>query len=227
MLAALAFLNAGSSGHALHTIALSPEIAASTVEPRLRRLSFKLPLRQPTFHWTFMSKEDLLAGKLTLRIKRAGETVEIVVFEDGAMSDGWEAIALPPNEKAGECYFGFQTEERRLTSSADTLELELVVKKDLPGIGALQSGILPAGTYVSEGAYSMLNDEYKAPAHFKDVPQATRDAFKKQVEHKAFMENWKRQWSLKITSEEGWLPAGQREMMLRLMEKMKAEAATP
>ncbi len=40
------------------------------------------------------------------------------------------------------------------------MELELTVTKDLAGVGGLQTGILPAGKYKSEGTYSGLIDEY-------------------------------------------------------------------
>ena len=75
-------------------------------EPQMRTISLKLPLRQVQYHWTFMSREEFLAGKLVLRVIRSDTTNEIVVFESGRMSEGWEAIKLSvPN--AGEIYFGF------------------------------------------------------------------------------------------------------------------------
>ena len=129
-------------------------------EPRERAISLKLPLQQPRFHWRFMSRKDFLSGKMLLRIIRDGESTEIVIFENGQFSDGWEAMQPPPKLGKKEIYFGFVSTGKYLTAPGDKLELELTVPKDLAGIGALQTGILPAGKYVSKGTYSGLIDEY-------------------------------------------------------------------
>jgi hypothetical protein len=221
-LAVAIILVAGTSADALRMTKMSKEQQTAIVEPRMRTISLKLPLRQPVFHWTFQSKEDLLAGKLVLRIHRNGQTTEIVIFEDGHMSDGWEPIAMP-NPKAGEIYFGFQSSKKYRTAPNDKLAIELYVKEDLDGIGSLQTGILPAGTYKAQGSFSGLLDEYKVSDQLKDVPKETLDKLRKTYEFKAFLENWMSQWPLKITGDEGWLPAEQRQQMERMLEKVRKE----
>ncbi len=204
-------------------IKMPKELQTTIVEPQMRRISLKLPLRQPVFHWTFQSEKDLLAGKLVLSISRNGETTEIVVFENGHMSKGWEPIIAPVNPKAGETYFGFQSSEKYATAPNDKLTIELYVKQDLDGIGPLETGVLPAGTYKAQGSYSGLLDEYKVPDPSKNTPKETLDKIRKMREFKAFLENWESQWSLRITSNQGWLPAEQRKQMERLLEQMRKE----
>lgn len=57
------------------------EMQTKVSEPIARRISVKLPLAQPRWHWTFRSRGDFLAGKLVLRIRRANDTQELVIFE--------------------------------------------------------------------------------------------------------------------------------------------------
>jgi RNA polymerase sigma factor (sigma-70 family) len=190
-------------------------------EPRMRCLSLKLPLLQPQFHWTFMSKADFLAGKLMVRIRRGQDISEIIVFENGMLSDGWEAMTLPANPKAGEIYFGFVSSQPCLTAPGDELEIELHVPKDLPGIGAIQTGVLPAGIYKAQGTYSLLTDAYKVPDALKGMPQETIEKLRQMSEFKAFLENWEPRWPLQITTEEGWLDPAQREGMKQTLERIK------
>jgi RNA polymerase sigma factor (sigma-70 family) len=186
-----------------------------SLEPCARRLSLKLPLLQPKFHWTFMSRADFLAGKLVVRIRRGQQTTEIVVFENGTISQGWEAIAVPPPPEAGEIYFGFISSQPYLTAPGDELEIELHVLKDLLGIGALQTGVLPAGTYKAHGTYSLLTDEYKVPDALKSLPSETIEKLREMARFRAFLESWEPRWPLQITSEEGWLDPEQREQMIQ------------
>ena len=201
---------------ALRMTEMPGELQTKIREPRERTISLKLPLLQPTYHWTFMSREDFLSGKLLLRIVRDDQANEIVIFENGQFSDGWEVMGLPPAPERGEIYFGFISTLKYLTAPGDRLELELTVAKDLPGIGALQTGTLPAGKYASKGTYSGLIDEYdttflaeefsKEGKKTPDEQEALLKKLREQVEHKAFLESWLDQWPLKITSQKGWLP---------------------
>lgn len=199
-------------------------------EPRERAISLKLPLQQPRFHWTFMSREDFLSGKLVLRIIRNSQSSEIVIFENGQFSNGWEAMPLPPAPDRGEIYFGFLSTRKYLTALGDELELELIVTKDLLGIGAFQTGILPAGTYTSRGTYSGLIDEYdttllanelaKEGKKFPSEQETLLNKIREMCEHKAFLESWKDQWPLIITSEKGWLPREKAAELRNLREKL-------
>ncbi len=222
-LAVAMVLLAGTSADALRMTKIPKELQTTTLEPRMRTISLKLPLRQPVFHWTFLSKEDLLAGKLVLRINRNEKTTEIVIFENGHMSEDWEPLTLPDNPKAGEIYFGFHSSKQYATASNDQLTIEFYVKEDLDGIGALESGIFPAGTYKAQGSYSGLLDEYKVSDQLKDVPKETLDKLRETYEFKAFLENWKTQWPLKITGDEGWLPDEQRLQMETMLKQMQKE----
>ena len=222
ILAVAVVLVSASSAYALRMTKMPKELQTAIVEPRMRTISLKLPLRQPVFHWTFQSKEDLLAGKLMLRIHRNGTTTEVVIFENGYLSEGWEPITVP-NPKAGEIYFGFQSSKKYGTAPNDKLTIELYVKKDLDGIGPLQTGILPAGTYKAQGSYSGLLDQYKVSGRAKNLPKETLDKLRKVYEFKAFLENWESQWSLRITGDEGWLSAKQRQQLKGMLEKMQKE----
>jgi hypothetical protein len=213
---------------ALHMTKMPKESQSNDPQPRMRSLSLKLPLRQPEFHWTFMRRAELLAGKLVLRIGRSGKTNEIVIFSAGQMSEGWEPISLPPNPKAGDIYFGFKSSKKYETAPNDQIELELNVTQDLNGIGPVQTGILPAGLYKTHGSYSGLMDEYKIPDALKAVPPETIDKLRKQLEFTAFLENWQEQWDLRITSEKGWLsPEEQQEYEKGVKAMEKEDAAAP
>ena len=200
-------------------------------EPRERAISLKLPLLQPTFHWTFMSRADFLSGKLILRIARNSRSSEIVIFENGKFTDGWEAVPLPMAPGKGEIYFGFISTRTYLTAPGDKLELELTVTKDLPGIGSLQTGILPAGKYKSRGTYSGLIDEYDTTLWAKELAregkktpveqEALLDKMRQIYNYKACLESWMDQWPLKITGEKGWLPDKQASAYKAMPEERK------
>ncbi len=221
-LAVAIVLVAGTSAVALRMTKMPKELQTTTVESRMRTISLKLPLKQPIFHWTFQSKDNLLAGKLMFRINRNGKTTEIVIFENGQMSEDWEPLTLP-NPKAGEIYFGFQSSKKYRTAPNDKIDIELYVKEDLDGIGPLETGILLAGTYKAKGIYSGLFDEYKVPDQSKDLPKETLDKLRETYEFRAFLENWKSQWSLEITDDEGWLPVEQRQQLKRMLKQMQKE----
>jgi len=46
-------------------------------------------------------------------------------------------------------------------------------------------------------------------------------------EHKAFLESWKDQWPLKITSDEGWLPDERASAVKAMLEKLNMQAELP
>ncbi|MCK5594637.1 hypothetical protein KAI19_00490 [bacterium] len=225
-LAGIIVMAMGTTVYALHMTKMPKDLQTKVPEPQMRQISLKLPLQQPAFHWTFMSKEKYLAGKLVLRIKRGDKTTEITIFKDGKVTQGWKPMAMPQNPKAGEIYFGFESSTKYATAPNDTLEIELHVNKDLSGIGAIQIGILPKGIYKTQGTYSGLIDKYKVSESFKDVPKETLDKLKKMYEFKAFLENWKQQWELKITGDDGWLSVEQRQSFENAMKQMQEEEKT-
>ncbi|MDB4746074.1 hypothetical protein OAG52_02675 [Verrucomicrobia bacterium] len=198
------------------------EVQTKNAQPVSRLLTLKLPLRQPVFHWSFLSRNDFLAGRLVLHVVRDGKSTLITIFDDGKFSDGWEAIDVP-NPKAGELYFQFQSSKKYLTAPGDRLRIELLVKRDLNGIGPTDTGILPAGSYTSEGSYSGLLDEYALPGQIKDLPDETVAKLREAYEYKAFLENWEQEWSLKMTGEEGWLTPVQRKAFENLQKQMAEE----
>ncbi len=216
----------------LHMTQMPQSMQAKVKEPRERTISLKLPLLQPRFHWTFMSREDFLSGTLVLRIIRERQSNDIVVFENGKLSDGWEAMPVTGQRK-GEVYFGFISTRKYLTAPGDKLELELTVTKDLDGIGAIRTGILPAGKYKSRGAYSGLVDEYDTSALAEELAKEGKQSPAEQeellaklramCEHKAFLESWEDQWPLKITSEKGWLSNKQVTALKACSEKLSRQ----
>jgi len=180
------------------------EMQTKVMEPRERSIYLKLPLLQPRFHWIFNSRKDFLSGKLVLRIIRNEKTDEITIFENGNMTDGWETMDALSDSLKGDIYFGFQSTKKYLTAPGDLLQLELKVTKDLDGIGAFETGILPAGTYTAKGVYGGLIDKGR-----------------EQYKYKAFLENnWSEQWSLKITGNKGWLSEERRIQTEKLFEQM-------
>lgn len=197
-------MTADNRGYALDMAKMPKENQTTNAQPEMRTISVKLPLRQTEHHWTFMHREDILAGRLVLRIIRGGQTNEIVIFSSGKMSEGWEPMAFPI-PKAGEIYFEFNSSSKYETAPNDRVELELNVKQDVDGIGPTQTGVLRAGTYKTDGDYSGLLDGYKIPEQFKAFPKETIDKLRKQFEFKAFLESWQEQWDLRITSGQGWL----------------------
>ncbi len=221
-LSILMLLAAGSPAYALRMSKMPQALQTTNAEPLMRTLSLKLPLRQAEFHWTFMSREALLKGKLALRIARSGRTNEIVIFESGQMREGWEPMSLP-NPKAGEIYFGFKSSRKYATAPNDRLELELQVKQDLSGIGPVQKGVLRAGSYKARGTYSGLMDEYKVPDQLKAASKETISKLRAATEFTAFLENWQDQWDLRITSEEGWLSPEQADQYRQMRQKMPKE----
>jgi hypothetical protein len=139
------------------------------------------------------------------------------------MREGWEAMSVPTRKGAGEIYFGFKSSKKYATAPNDRLELELQVKQDLRGVGPLQSGTLPAGSYTARGTYSMLVDEYRVPKQFKDVPKEAVDRLHQMYDFTAGLENWQDQWDLRITSEEGWLSPKEKQQLKGMLEKLREQ----
>lgn len=211
---------ATSSAEALRMLEMPTDLQTENAEPAGRRLSLKLPLLQPVFHWTFHSREELLSGRLIIYIDRGTDSTVVTVFEDGKLADGWEILDSPAVPKAGSAYFGFRSAKKYLTAPGDRLRVELLVKRDLRGIGPTQTGVLTAGTYRSKGSYSGLLDAYTVPPGLAGLPEEALAKLREGVEFMAFLENWETQWPLRITSEEGWLVPEQRaayEQHLKLM----------
>jgi hypothetical protein len=199
-----------------------------------RSISLKLPLQQADFHWVFKNRYDFLAGKLALRITRAGKSEDIIIFEKGKLSDGWQSLPTTPNMGDG-AYFGFVSAKKYPTAPGDALELELTVTKDLNGIGPTETGILSAGTYKAKGSYSGLLDEFNTSLLTADMTKkhgmVTEEDGKllnkmhEMYDYKAFLETWATQWPLKMTGNKGWLPVEQAAAMKAGTEKMKADEA--
>jgi hypothetical protein len=157
-----------------------------------RDVYFKLPLEQPRFHWRFTDREAFLAGRLSLSITSSdGRRQDIVVFDDGAIADGWHEISGPQDD--GSMYFGFSSTVDFLTASRDSIEVELVVLEDLHGVGAWNEGVLPAGRYVASASYSTLTGK----RWFDWITQERNDPT-------AYISCWHQTWPLEITRNEGW-----------------------
>jgi len=146
---------------ALYNLTIPDEMQSQVKSPIERTISLKLPIKDVQFHWEFLDRAELLAGKLLLRIIRDGVTEEIVVFQDGKFSDGWGPMVDQSLGKTGKnpIYFGFISKNTYLTALGDTVEIMLVAKQDLKGIGALLTGYLPAGIYKSEVKCMWLTDK--------------------------------------------------------------------
>jgi len=192
-----------------------------SMEPIERRISFKLPLLQPEFHWRFKSRSDFLAGKLVISIIRDGETEDITIFENGNISDGWEAIGdTVMTDLPGDIYFGFVSTKKYLTAPQDKLKIELEVISDLDGIGAMDTGILKSGNYTSTGVYFLITDKYDTSILTKGMSRKQMkeskeliDNLKKMYSYLVVMENWEEKWTLDITGDKGWLTDEQRKQM--------------
>jgi roadblock/LC7 domain-containing protein len=189
-----------------------------------------------------MSREDLLSGKLVLRVRRGDLTNEIVIFENGAFAPGWEAMS-GDGRVPGEIYFGFTSTTTFLTAPDDELEVELLVLKDLAGIGVRQTGVLAAGTYRAKGTYFGLQDDFDSSqpmlaAQMIDslteqgvtreeaeviaqMMQGVSLAMRMNAEAFSFFAStgcWDNLWPLKITSNEGWASPEQVAFQERMLE---------
>ena len=199
-------LGMNTDSHGLRMIEMSEDTKKTRSEPEMRRISLKLPLRQPALHWTFMSEEEYLAGKLTLRIVHEDDTTEVILFEDGKIAEGWKVLVLPDTPMAGEVYFGFESTIKYVTSSSDILEIELHVKKDLDGIGERRTGVLSKGIYKARGTHSKLDNEYEVSDNLNSlVPRRVLVGLQQMFEFRAVLQNWEQQWKLDISGREGWL----------------------
>jgi len=203
------------SALALFNTTVPEEKQTHDKKPVERTISLKLPIKNVHFHWEFFDKSELLAGSLRLRISRGGKTEEIVVFQDGKFSDGWGTLIDQSMGKKGKdpIYFGFRSQRKYLTAPADKVEVVLVAKQDLKGIGALLAGHLPAGTYKSETRSAWLTDKAQAgvPAMFLG---------------NAAFEAWTQQWSLVVTSDQGWTPQEQADAVRKMMKQLDTETKT-
>ena len=221
-----------------------PPPQTKVAEPVARRIHLKLPLQHVRFHWRFMSREDLLSGNLVLRVRRGDLTNEIVIFENGAFAPGWEAMEAGG---PGEIYFGFRSTTTFLTAPGDELEVQLLVLKDLAGIGVLQTGVLAAGTYRAKGTYFALLDDFDSSQQMSEAQlidslaqegvtgdEAEMIARTMQGVYLAMRMNagafrfiagtgcWETLWPLKITSNEGWLPPEQVALQERMLDIERA-----
>ena len=217
VLVALLFLGIASPfaerAFGLHNVRVPDEMQSQEKMPIKRTISLKLPIKDVRFHWEFFDRAELLAGKLILRITRDNKSEEIVIFEDGQFSEGWGPMPMPSLGKKGKdpIYFMFKSTSTYLAAPNDEIEIILVAKQDLNGIGALLAGHLPAGTYKSTGYASWLTDKSQAriPAGF---------------EQNAALESWSTQWSVVVTSNQGWTPPEQADAVRRMMNTVDAQA---
>ncbi len=241
--------------NAVHGLQLPrPPLETTIAEPVARHIHLKLPLAGIRFHWCFMNRDELLSGKLTLEIKRGDTTNEIVIFEGGAITPGWETSISGSPCREESFYFLFFSTTRYLTAPGDEIEAELVLQEDVEGIGAFQTGILEAGTYRTAGTYYGLRDGPDLPetpvrpseAEFTDsmiqagntqeeieaALRGRRQALSMQARTPnvfgpvAFLGCWENPWPLKITYHEGWTPPEGVAIQANLLEMLaQAEAA--
>lgn len=224
-----------------------PPLETTIAEPVARHIQLKLPLAGIQFHWC-LNRDELLSGKLTLEIRRGDTTTEIVIFEGGVITPGWET-PLSGSPCGEDFYFWFFSTTRYLTAPGDELKVELIVQEDLEGIGAYQTGILEAGTYRTAGTYYDLRDGPDLPetsvrpseAEFTDsMIQAgnTQEAIEAALRGRrkalsmqartpnvfgpvAFLGCWENPWPLKITYHEGWMSPEGVAVMERILEMGK------
>ena len=200
---------------ALYNVSVPNEKQSQEKKPIKRTISLKLPIEDVQFHWEFFDRADLLAGKLMLRITRDKKVEEIVIFQDGTFSDGWGPMVKQSLGKTGTdpIYFMFKSSNTYLTAPSDKVEIILVAKQDLKGIGALLAGHLSAGTYKSTASSSWLTDKSQAgiPAGF---------------EQNAAFESWSEQWPLVVTSNQGWTPPEQADAVRKMMKQLDTQTET-
>ena len=204
----------GSAAKATRGESVQSSIGTKIQEPVERKLQIRLPF--PELSFVFLNPADLLSGKLTLRIVRDGDATEINIFEKGKFAEGWEPIPTPRAAKTG-MYCGFISTHTYPTAPRDTIELELIVEKDLEGIGPRVMGFLPAGTYRCKGSYSLLTDVYDTAPILQRLEESGKEITPELMQnleklsdkfsHRAFLETWENKLPLQVTSEEGWLKA--------------------
>ncbi len=225
-----------------------PPRQSKVAEPVARHIQLKLPLAGIQFHWCFMNRDELLSGKLTLEVRRGDTTNEIVIFEGGVITPGWET-PLSGSPCGEDFYFWFFSTTRYLTAPGDELKVELIVQEDVEGIGGYQTGILEAGTYRTAGTYYSLRDGPDLPetsvrpseAEFTDSMiqagntqeeiEAALRGRRKALSTQARTPNvfgpvaalgcWENPWPLKITYHEGWMSPEGVAVMERILEMGK------
>lgn len=223
MITAVTVINDDVDLGVVHARKVSPKAVKERIETlrstesRPRKLLIQLPLLQPGLQWTFSSQTDFLAGKLVVRITHANQVEEFTIFENGILSPNWNLMPFP-QPKAGECSTMFEFSRQVITGSDDRIDIELYVAHDLDGIGDLQSGILPAGQYRTQGTYAMLTDEYEVPDSFQALPEEMVDKMREAMSYRAVTGTWETYWPIEITSDQGWLEGEARETVKRLRE---------
>lgn len=157
-----------------------------------RLLYFKLPIQDVRYHWRFTDADAFLAGELTLRIINTDRDETHVVFRDGQIQEGWEAIS--PARPGDGFYFGFQSTKPFRTKGNDSLIITLQAPRDLAGRGPHSEGVLAAGTWQMTGTYSSIYGRRWNPLDIVVIRESPI----------AFMECWSGEWPITITSSEGW-----------------------
>ena len=200
------------SAFGLYNVVVPQDKQTDRMEPIQRTLSLKFPIKDVPFHWEFFDKSQLLAGSLRLLITRGTNTQDIVVFQDGKFSSGWGPLIDQPFSRLGKdpIYFGFKSQGKYLIAPRDNVKIIFVARDDLKGIGSLLTGYLPSGTYTSEAQSGWLTDKDQA-----GIPPMFRG--------NAAFENWGTQWSIVITSNQGWTPSDQEKALKTKMKQLETE----
>lgn len=167
--------------------ALECELSTFAQEPATfdRRIYFKLPLAQPRFHWYFEDEETFLKGELALTVSAPdGKAQKFKIIDNGKISADWET----KREADRGIYFLFRSRDTIKLSREYSATVSLRVIEDLDGIGADYTGILRAGTYTSQGRFTIYTPE-KRSSEFAYLSK----------------KHWDPHWKLDLTSNKGWM----------------------
>lgn len=179
-----------------------------------RTLALKLPIQGIEYHWIFTDPKVLLSGKLILSITHSnGKIDNIIIFNNGKLDPNWTTLQVPAQIKG--MYFEFVSKNQYLTAPNDKLDLALIVKKPLAGVGPCIRGTLQPGTYTSSGIYSGLTDnpdlsKTKIGQFAAKMSPKARQQLLQMLNNRAFLQTWYQQWPLQDVTNQGWLAGNNR-----------------
>jgi hypothetical protein len=126
----------------------------------LKRIYFKLPLRQTMYHWYFRDRKAFLSGELTLRISNDKGAQELIVFKNGKLAKDWTEIGNKRKQRmSDEIYFGFASARKFSINGSENVEIVLRALKDINGIGPDRKGVLNAGEYSTRTKFTLYNTD--------------------------------------------------------------------
>jgi len=165
-----------------------------------RCIYFKLPLKQPEYHWIFNDRASFIEHT-TLKLdvfennKMNTTKYSFAIIENGKMSTDWTPLDDDDNKEENRLYFGFSSNEQFDFSNLNYAKLTLKTSITMEGIGSENTGNLPKGSYTSFGRFSIYDEELYDAGTDECVFLDKKDLSPN--------------WELVITGDEGYITVGE------------------